>query len=223
MNVTTQDERNQIARKKMLDLHEVRVGKVPQDSPWLRSIRLHYVHNGQSKNWDVITMHDSVCIIVFNVSRRKLVFVRQFRPAVYYASQSEKQETIDVKCYPATLGITLELCAGIVDKNKSLVEIARDELKEECGYEVPTSSFKQILTYLSSASASAKQTLFYVEVTDDMKIYPGGGDESEGEVIEVVELSIPELKDYMSTKEVSSPSSFLHGVSWFLLNKSEYC
>ena len=25
----------------------------------------------------------------------------------------------------------------------------------------------------SSASANAKQTLFYVEVTDDMKIYPG--------------------------------------------------
>ncbi|KAG5322766.1 NUD14 pyrophosphatase, partial [Pseudoatta argentina] len=222
MNVTTQDERNQVVRKKMLDLQEVRVGKVPQDSPWLRSIRLHYLHDGQSKNWDVITMHDSVCIIVFNTSRRKLVFVRQFRPAVYYASL-EKQETIDVKRYPATLGITLELCAGIVDKDTSLVEIAREELKEECGYEAPTSSFKQIITYLSSASASAKQTLFYVEVTDDMKIHPGGGDESEGEVIEVVELSIPELKDYMSTKEVQSPSSFLHGVSWFLLNKSEYC
>lgn len=54
-------------------------------------------------------------------------------------------------------------------------------------------------------------------------IVKGGGDESEGEVIEVVELSIPELKDYMRTKEVPSPSSFLHGVSWFLLNKSEYC
>ncbi|KYN21642.1 PREDICTED: uridine diphosphate glucose pyrophosphatase-like [Trachymyrmex cornetzi] len=223
MNVTTQDERNQVTRKKMLDLHEVRVGKVPQDSPWLRSIRLHYVHDGQSKNWDVITMHDSVCIIVFNTSRMKLVFVRQFRPAVYYSFLPEKQEAIDVKRYPATLGITLELCAGIVDKDKSLVEIAREELKEECGYEAPISSFQQILTYLSSASASAKQTLFYVEVTDDMKIHPGGGDESEGEVIEVVELSIPELKDYMRTKEVLSPSSFLHGVSWFLLNKSEYC
>ncbi|KYQ58146.1 Uridine diphosphate glucose pyrophosphatase [Trachymyrmex zeteki] len=223
MNVTIQDERNQIARKKMLDLHDVRVGKVPQDSPWLRSVRLHYTHDGQSKNWDVIRIHDSVCIIVFNTSRKKLVFVRQFRPAVYYASLPENQEAIDIERHPATLGITLELCAGIVDKDKSLVEIAKEELKEECGYEAPTSSFKQIVTYLSSASASAKQTLFYVEVTDDMKIHPGGGDESEGEVIEVVELSIPELKDYMRTKEVPSPSSFLHGVSWFLLNKSEYC
>lgn len=223
MNATAKDDKNQVARKKMLDLRNVSVGKVPQDSPWLRSVRLHYTQDGQSKNWDVIRIHDSVCMIVFNTSREKLVFVRQFRPAVYYASIPEKQAAIDVERYPATLGLTLELCAGIVDKDKSLVEIAREELKEECGYEAPTSSFREIITYLSSASASAKQTLFYVEVTDDMQIHPGGGDESEGEVIEVVELSIPELKDYMRSKKVQSPSSFLYGMSWFLLNKSEYC
>lgn len=135
-------------RKKMLDLHDVRVGKVPQDSPWLKSARLHYTQDGQSKNWDVIRIHDSVSLIVFNTSRRKLVFVRQFRAAVYYASLLEKENTIDVKRYPAILGLTLELCAGIVDKDKSLVEIARDELKEECGYEAPASAFKQITTYL---------------------------------------------------------------------------
>jgi len=148
MNTTAQDERNQVVRKKMLDLRDVRVGKVPQDSPWLRSVRLHFVHDGRSKDWDVIRIHDSVCIIVFNTSRRKLVFVRQFRPAVYYASLPEEQDVIDVKRYPATLGLSLELCAGIVDKDKPLVEIAREELKEECGYEAPISSFKQIITYL---------------------------------------------------------------------------
>jgi len=223
MNPTAQDERNQITRKRMLDLRDVSVGKVPQDSPWLRSIRLNFTQDNRTKEWDVIRIHDSVCIVIFNTSRRKLIFVRQFRPAVYYASLPEKQDTIDDKLYPATLGLSLELCAGIVDKDKSLAEIAREELKEECGYEAPTSAFKEIITYLSSASASAKQTLFYVEVTDDMQIHPGGGDESEGELIEVVELSIPELKDYVRSKKVQSPSSFLYGVSWFLLNKSEYC
>ncbi|XP_011878165.1 PREDICTED: uridine diphosphate glucose pyrophosphatase-like [Vollenhovia emeryi] len=223
MNTAAQDERNQVVRKRMLDLHDVRVGKVPQNSPWLRSVRLNYTQDGRSKDWDIIRIHDSVCIIVFNTSSRKLVFVRQFRPAVYYASLPEEQDAVDVQRYPATLGLALELCAGIVDKDKPLVEIARDELKEECGYEAPTSAFKQITTYLSSASASAKQTLFYVEVTDDMRIHPGGGDESEGEVIEVVELSVPELKDYTRSKEIQSPSSFLYGVSWFLLNKPEYC
>ncbi|XP_011257588.1 uridine diphosphate glucose pyrophosphatase isoform X2 [Camponotus floridanus] len=193
MNVTAQEEKNQVVRRRMLDLHDVHVGKVPHDSPWLRSVRLRFLQDGQRKEWDVISIHDS------------------------------EQKDVDVKRYPATLGLALELCAGIVDKDKPLVEIAREELREECGYEAPISAFEEITTYLSSASASAKQTLFYVEVTDDMHIHPGGGAESEGELIEVVELSIPELKDYMRSKEIQSPSSFLFGVTWFLFNKSEYC
>ncbi|XP_029174313.1 uridine diphosphate glucose pyrophosphatase-like [Nylanderia fulva] len=223
MNVTAQDERNETVRRRMLDLRDIRVGKVPHDSPWMKTVRLEFTQDSQRKQWDVIRIHDSVSIVIFNVSRKKLVFVRQFRPAVYYAFLPEKQDVIDVERYPPRLGVALELCAGIVDKDKPLVEIARDELREECGYEAPTSAFKEINTYLSSASASAKQTLFYVEVTDDMHIHPGGGAESEGELIEIVELSIPELKDYISSKEVQSPSSFLFGVSWFLFNKSEYC
>lgn len=148
MNVTAQKEKNQIVRRRMLDLHDVHVGKVPHDSPWLRSVRLRFLQDGQRKEWDVIRIHDSVCIIVFNISRKKLVFVRQFRPAVYYAFLPEEQKDVDVKRYPATLGLALELCAGIVDKDKSLVEIAREELREECGYEAPTSAFEEITTYL---------------------------------------------------------------------------
>lgn len=147
MNDMAQNERN-LVRRRMLNLCNVRVGKVPQDSPWLRSVRLHFTQDGRVKDWDVIRIHDSVCMVVFNTSRRKLVFVRQFRPAVYYASLPEKEGAIDVERYPATLGLSLELCAGILDKDKPIVEIAREELKEECGYEAPTSAFKQINTYL---------------------------------------------------------------------------
>lgn len=148
MNDTAQDERNRVVRRRMLDLRDVRVGKVPRDSPWMRTVRLSYTQDSRTKEWDIIRIHDSVCIVVFNTSRRKLVFVRQFRPAVYYASLPEKQDVVDVKRYPATLGLSLELCAGIIDKDKSVVEIARDELKEECGYEAPVSAFKEINTYL---------------------------------------------------------------------------
>ncbi|XP_014479709.1 PREDICTED: uridine diphosphate glucose pyrophosphatase-like [Dinoponera quadriceps] len=223
MNVKAQDEKNTVVREKLLDLHDVHIGEVPRDSPWLNTVRVHYTQVGRRKQWDVIKVHDSVSIIVFNITRKKLVFVKQFRPAVYYWSLPEKQDNVDVDRYPATLGLSLELCAGIVDKEKPLVEIAKDELKEECGYEAPVSAFSQVITYRSSASASAKQTLFYVEVTDDMLIHPGGGSEAEGELIEVVEFSIPELKNYMNSKDIKSPSSFLFGISWFLLNKSEYC
>jgi len=149
MNVTTQESRNQLLRKRMLDLKNVFLEKVPQDSPWLRSIRLRFTQNDRCKEWDIIRIHDSVSIVVFNTSRKKLVFVRQFRPAVYCAYLPEHgPDAINLEQYPPTLGLSLELCAGIVDKDKPLVEIAREELQEECGYVVPASALKQISTYL---------------------------------------------------------------------------
>lgn len=63
-------------------------------------------------------------------------------------------------------------------------------------------------------------TFFYTEVTDQMKISEGGGLANEGEDIEVVEYSIPEIRDVVTRSEVlNGSSSFLFGVMWFLTNK----
>ena len=41
-------------------------------------------------------------------------------------------------------GITLELCAGIIDKaDKTPREIARMEIFEECGYDVPLEAVEE--------------------------------------------------------------------------------
>lgn len=51
---------------------------------------------------------------------------------------------------PASAGVTYELCAGLVDKpDLSLEEIARQEVLEECGYDVPASKLKRITSYRS--------------------------------------------------------------------------
>ncbi|XP_015589301.1 uridine diphosphate glucose pyrophosphatase-like [Cephus cinctus] len=221
MNKTI-EERNQSMRRRMLDLQEICIGPMPTDSPWVRPVRMHYLQDGQSKVWDLMRAHDSVSIIVFNISRKKLVFVRQFRPATYYSCLPERKDVVDLNQYPPSLGLSLELCDGIVDKDKPVVEIARDELREECGYEAPTSAFTKVLTYRSQGPTAAKQTVFYVEVTDDMHIHPGGGAEAEGELIEVVEMSIPEAKAYINSDEVQSPPDFLFGVSWFLAHKLDH-
>lgn len=52
---------------------------------------------------------------------------------------------------PASAGVTYELCAGLVDKpDISLEEIARQEVLEECGYDVPASKLKRITSYRSA-------------------------------------------------------------------------
>lgn len=69
---------------------------------------------------------------------------------VYYKSIPEndrpKEGPINIEKYPPSLGLTVELCAGIVDKNKSLLEIAVDEVREECGYEVKVSDMQKIIS-----------------------------------------------------------------------------
>lgn len=72
-----------------------------------------------------------------------------FIPAVYYHSipEEDRTEPMNHERYPASLGITLELCAGIVDKKLPLEEIAREEILEECGYNVPVSCLEKVGTF----------------------------------------------------------------------------
>lgn len=223
MDVKAQEEQNENIRKRMLDVQQLRVAECPSDSPWIRPVRIHYQQDGQQRDWDVVRAHDGVSIVVFNTSRKKLVFVRQFRPAFFYTFLPEKHGPVDLKQYPPKIGLTLELCAGIVDKDKSLVEIAKDELEEECGYDAPLKAFEYVITFRYVSTSVCKHTLFYVEVTDEMHTRPGGGAASEGELIELVELSIPEVKEYINSEEVESPPCLLYGITWFLANKYKHC
>lgn len=200
-----------------MDKIENVVIKPLEESIYLKPHTLHFTQNGQKRTWDLLGVHDSVAIVIHNISRNVLIFVKQFRPAVYFGSipEADRQSTIDVKKYPPQLGITIELCAGIVDKNLSLVEIAKEEVLEECGYDVPLNNFEKIGSYRSGVGTSASlQTAYYCQVTDDMKVSSGGG--VDDEIIEVVEMTVEEVKKYISQNNIQSPPSFLFAIYWYL-------
>lgn len=191
-----------------------------KDSIYIKPFTMYFTLNGIKRNWDLLEVHDSVSILIYNVSRNVLVFVKQFRPAVYYSKipSQERVDKIDVEKYPAELGVAIELCAGIVDKDLPLVEIAREEVLEECGYDVPISSLKKIASYQSGVGAtSSKQIAFYCEVTDEMKVNEGGGVDDES--IEVIEMTVDQVTNYVSKEHILSPPSFLFCVQWFLRSK----
>ncbi|KAF0313709.1 Uridine diphosphate glucose pyrophosphatase [Amphibalanus amphitrite] len=52
----------------------------------------------------------------------------------------------DAAAQPGRCGVTLELCAGCVDKDKPLEHIAREEVLEECGYDVPAERLRRVKT-----------------------------------------------------------------------------
>ena len=118
-------------------------------------------------------------------------------------------------------GITLELCAGMIDKpDKTPKEIAQSEVLEECGYDVPLAKFEHVKTFLSGVGLAGEYMhLFYTEVTDQMCISRGGGLESEGELIDVIEMSHQEVQNYIGHSHIQSPMFTIYGLTWFLRNR----
>ena len=193
------------------------------ESPYLRPMRLRYQQSGGGKVWDLMRCHDSVAVIIFNTDSSKFIFVQQFRPAVYLAKVRplvSVGDQVDTETFPGGLGLTLELCAGIVDKDLSLEEIASQEVEEECGFRVAPARLSKIVTFPAGVGSSVgTQTMFSVEVRDTDRVGEGGGLLEEGEMIRVVEMTVREVEELLAQETVNSPVGLLYGVSWYLRNK----
>jgi 8-oxo-dGTP pyrophosphatase MutT (NUDIX family) len=117
---------------------------------------------------------------------------------------------------PGHEGCTYELCAGLVDKDLPLELIAKEEILEETGYDVPAESLERISWHHSSiGTAGTKMYLFYCEVTDAMLINSGGGNTTEGESIEVVYVPLEKSLETVFDDTLSKSSSLCFGFLWF--------
>lgn len=113
--------------------------------------------------------------------------------------------------------VTYELCAGIVDKNIPLKSVMKEEVLEECGYNVPESHFRKVFSAWGSVGfAGSLQTLFFAEVTNDMKVNEGGGNRSEGEKIEVYYLPRKDVLAFLYDENLPKPPSLMAAFFWYL-------
>lgn len=193
-----------------------------EKSEYVKTLTLSYKQNGIDRKWDMLQLHDSVSIIIRNITRNVFVLVKQFRPAVYCSTipEEERQGSVDLQKYPPQQGVTIAFCAGKVDKELPLLEIAREEVLEETGYDIPVGKIEKITSFHPNVGISGNvQTIYYCEVTDYMRISAGGG--VHDEFIEVVEMCLEEMQKYTQKDEVlNSGANFLFGVQWLLNNKT---
>ncbi|XP_036398270.1 uridine diphosphate glucose pyrophosphatase NUDT14 [Megalops cyprinoides] len=212
-------------------------------SNYLKPFRVHYSQNGTMKSWDFMRTHDSVSVLIFNTTLHCFILVKQFRPAVYMCEWEKSQpkpaeetgsegseaaappeEKGDAENHPqlppASAGVTYELCAGLVDKpHLSLEEIARQEVLEECGYDVPASKLRRITSYRSGVGVTgAKQTMFYAEVSDENRVGEGGGEPQEGELIEVVKVPLHEAMNFAYDENIPKTMGVIFSFIWFHSN-----
>ncbi len=160
---------------------------------------LSFEQNGKQRTWEVLDVYDSVAIMIYHKQKDAFVLVKQFRPAVYMKNHD---------------GFTYELCAGLVDKDKSLVQIAKEEILEECGYDVSLESIQEITEFYTSVGfAGGKQTMFFCEVDDTKKVSDGGG--IDDEQIEVLYLPVSDAKKFMYDKSKVKTPGLMFAFLWF--------
>ncbi|MGZ8887605.1 MAG: NUDIX domain-containing protein [Nitrososphaeraceae archaeon] len=164
-----------------------------------------YIQDGKEKNWEIVDASDSVAILLYHETKESFVMVKQFRPAIYANGD------------PA--GMTLELCAGIVDKDLSLEQIAIEEIEEECGFRVETKNLIKVTSFHTSVGfASSKQTLYYAKINDSIKINEGGG--IDDEMIEVIYMSISEAMNLVHKESIIKTPGLLYALAWWKENNS---
>jgi len=220
------DSSVEVLRRKILDIRDVTVEPLTK-SAFLKPLHMSFTQNKRKRFWDFIRVHDSVAVLIFNVDKQVLIVVKQFRPPVYFTSAFEdpkaaaNPEAVDWTKVPASKGVTVELCAGILDKERlTAQETAREEVLEECGYDVPLGKFEFVRKLRSGVGSSGSTTsLFYVEVNDKEKVSQGGGNPEEGELIEVAEMTIPEMTSYINSESLQSPGDFAYAIMWFLTSR----
>jgi len=170
-----------------------------EDPKFISTSLATYRQNGIAKDWEVVQAHDSVAILIYHKEYKSFILVKQFRPAVYLNNE---------------IGMTIELCAGIVDKELSLKEIAKEEIEEECGYSVPLENIEKITSFYTSVGfAGSRQTLYFTQVDESMKVSEGGG--VDGEVIEVVSLAVNDAEKLIYNENIAKTPGLMFAFMWW--------
>jgi nudix-type nucleoside diphosphatase (YffH/AdpP family) len=129
----------------------------------------------QTQHRETYDRGNGATLLPYNLSRRTVVLVRQFRYPAY------------VNGYDHLL---IEAAAGLLDDAEPEERI-RAEAEEEIGYRLHDVT-KIFEAFMSPGAVTEKLHFFVAEYEPSMKIGSGGGIADEGEEIEVLEISIDE-------------------------------
>uniref|UniRef100_A0A7M5UGI0 Nudix hydrolase domain-containing protein n=1 Tax=Clytia hemisphaerica TaxID=252671 RepID=A0A7M5UGI0_9CNID len=190
--------------------------------------RVTFNQNGRQRKWDYVKVHDSVSILIYNKTRDAFVLVRQFRPAPYLNINSKmlKEEVSDIEnkssekkefktVAPFELGVTYELCAGIVDQKRPLVEITKDAISQMMGYNVEEKQIKRIYQTNHVGYSGDRCDIYIVEVTDEMLIKDFKPD---ADLVEYFYLSRNDAQEFATSDEYVKNSNVIASILWCFLH-----
>lgn len=140
----------------------------------------------QTQNRETYDRGNGAAILLYNRERGTVVLTRQFRFPAYVNGLAD--------------GMLTEVCAGLLDKDDPEACIKR-EAEEEAGFVVhnPRRVFE---AYMSPGSVTEKVFFFVAEYDHKHRTSAGGGDEKEGEDIEVLEIPLEQAIEMVRHGEI---------------------
>jgi nudix-type nucleoside diphosphatase (YffH/AdpP family) len=125
-------------------------------------------------------------VLLINTQRQTLILTRQFRYPAFVNGLED--------------GMLLEACAGLLDSEEP-EETIRREVEEETGFRIgpPQKVFE---LYMSPGSVTEKLFFFIAEYHHSNRVSSGGGDQAEGEDIEIVELTFDQALAMINRGEI---------------------
>jgi nudix-type nucleoside diphosphatase (YffH/AdpP family) len=131
-------------------------------------------------------------LLLYHLALRRVILVRQFRFPAYVNGHD---------------GMLVEAPAGLLDQ-ASPEERIRAEAEEETGYRVGAVR-KVFEAFMSPGSVTEKLYFFVAEYDSTSKVSAGGGIESEGEDIEVLEILFEEALAMIRRGEIADGKTIM--------------
>jgi UDP-sugar diphosphatase len=182
-----------------INITDFKTSKLTQTN-FVHPVKITYLQDGEQRVWEAVKSHDSVSILLYHTQKDSFVLVKQFRPPVYLCDKSYL--------------FTYELCAGIVDKDCSLLQIAKEEINEECGYDIPIDKIQKISSFFTNVGISgAKQHLYFAKIDDSFKVSDGGGIHTEQ--IELEYLKLKDAKEFLYDETKAKTPGLMFAFMWY--------
>lgn len=179
-----------------------------EESKFIKPFSVIFEQDGKKRRWDCVRTHDSVASILYHKDFDSFLFVKQFRPSLWYYQTKNNIASKE-------LGVSYELCAGIVDKDLSLDQIIIEEILEETGYSVQNVN-RVTSNYTALGFGANRQNLFYTFIDESMKKTAGGGVDEEK--IELYFVKRQEIFDFIYDETKPKAPNLQFAMLWFEKN-----
>jgi nudix-type nucleoside diphosphatase (YffH/AdpP family) len=147
----------------------------------------------QRQNREVYDTGGGATVLLYNREYRTVILTRQFRLPAYLDGLAD--------------GMLIEAPAGMLE-NETPDDRIRDEIEEETGYCVNQVT-KAFEAYMSPGSVKERLFFFIAEYQPDKRKDAGGGVESEGEDIEVLEVPFDKACEMMEKGEIMDAKTIM--------------